>query len=52
LLCDDEGLPPVIWENHDRPDARIFNARVSNEKLKQLGFVPSVRSMLDPVAAI
>jgi nucleoside-diphosphate-sugar epimerase len=52
LLCDDEGLPPVIWENHDRPDARIFNARVSNEKLKQLGFLPSVRSMLDPVAAI
>ena len=21
-LCDDEGLPPVIWENHDRPGAR------------------------------
>ena len=52
LLCDDEGLAPVIWENHDRSDARIFNARVSNEKLKQLGFQPSVRSMLDPVAAI
>jgi nucleoside-diphosphate-sugar epimerase len=52
LLCDDEGLAPVIWENHDRSDARIFNARVSNDKLKQLGFQPSVRSMLDPVAAI
>jgi len=29
-LCDDHGLPPVIWDNHDRPGARIFNARVSN----------------------
>ena len=51
LLCDDHGLAPVIWDNHDRPEARIFNARVSNEKLKKLGFQPSVSSMLDPVAA-
>lgn len=51
LLCDEEGLAPVIWDNHDRPDSRIFNARVSNEKLKNLGFHPSVCSMLDPVIA-
>jgi nucleoside-diphosphate-sugar epimerase len=51
MLCDDHGLAPVIWDNHDRPEARIFNARVSNEKLKKLGFQPSVCSMLDPVAA-
>ena len=50
-LCDEEGLPPVIWENHDRAGARIFNARVSNARLRQLGFRPSISSMLEPVAA-
>ena len=50
-LCDDQGLPPVIWDNHDRPGARIFNARVSNARLREIGFEPSVVSMLDPVAA-
>ena len=50
-LCDDQGLPPVIWDNHDRPGARIFNARVSNARLREIGFQPSVGSMLEPVAA-
>ncbi len=50
-LCDDEGLPPVIWENHDRPGARVFNARVSNARLLQMGFSLRTRSMLEPVAA-
>ena len=50
-LCDDHGLPPVIWDNHDRPGARIFNARVSNARLREIGFRPRVASMLDPVAA-
>ena len=50
-LCDSQGLPPVIWENIDRPDARIFNARVSNARLRALGFCPDVTSMLDQVAA-
>ena len=50
-LCDDEGLPPVIWENHDRPGARVFNARVSNARLLQMGFALRTRSMLEPVAA-
>ena len=51
-LCDDEGLPPVIWENHDRPGARVFNARVSNARLLQMGFSLSTRSMLEPVAQL
>ena len=38
-LCDDFGLPPVIWDNHDRPGARIFNARVSNARLRAIGFL-------------
>ncbi len=50
-LCDDYGLPPVIWDNHDRPGARIFNARVSNARLREVGFQPSISSMLEPVAA-
>ena len=50
-LCDVDGLPPVIWDNHDRPGARIFNARVSNARLREMGFQPSVGSMLEPVAA-
>ena len=50
-LCDDHGLPPVIWDNHDRPGARVFNARVSNARLREIGFQPSIASMLDPVAA-
>ena len=50
-LCDQDGLPPVIWDNHDRPGARIFNARVSNASLREIGFQPSISSMLEPVAA-
>ena len=50
-LCDAEGLPPVIWENHNRDGARIFNARVSNARLRNLGFRLKVQSMLDPVPA-
>lgn len=50
-LCDQDGLPPVIWDNHDRPGARIFNARVSNASLRAIGFQPSISSMLEPVAA-
>ena len=50
-LCDVDGLPPVIWDNHDRPGARIFNARVSNARLREMGFRPSVGSMLEPVVA-
>ena len=46
-LCDEEGLAPVIWENHDRPGARVFNARVSNSRLRQRGFTPLISSMLE-----
>ena len=51
-LCDDEGLPPVIWENHDRPGSRVFHARVSNARLRKMGFSPRIKSMLEPVAAL
>ena len=40
------GLPPVIWDNHDRPGTRIFNARVSNARLREVGFQPSVSPCL------
>ena len=51
-LCDEEGLPPVIWDNHDRPDTRIFNARVSNARLRAMGFSPRIASMLEQVPAL
>ena len=51
-LCDEEGLPPVIWDNHDREGARIFNARVSNARLREMGFTPTVASMLEQVPAL
>ena len=36
-LCERAGLPLAKWLTHDTSD-RILNARVSNAKLKQLGF--------------
>ena len=36
-LCERAGLPLAKWLTRDTSD-RILNARVSNEKLKQLGF--------------
>ena len=48
-LCEQDGLPPVIWENHDRPGTRIFNARVSNDRIKSHGFKFKVPSMMDQV---
>ena len=38
VLCEANGLPPVIWDSFDRPGSRVFNARVSNARLKSLGF--------------
>ena len=51
-LCEDEGLAPVIWDNHDRPGARVFNARVSNARLRALGFTPRIASMLEPIPVV
>ena len=51
-LCDEDGLPPVIWDNHARPDTRVFNARVSNARLRAMGFTPRVASMLEQVPAL
>ena len=51
-LCEEEGLAPVIWENHDRPGARVFNARVSNARLRALGFTPRIASMLEPIPVV
>ena len=50
-LCDSEGLAPVIWDNHNREGSRIFNARVINQRLKNLGFKLMVPSMLSPIPA-
>ena len=43
---------PGDLENHDRPGAQVFNARVSNARLRQMGFSLNTRSMLEPVAQL
>ena len=47
-ICDIDGLPPVIWANENRGNTRSMNAKVSNIKLKSLGFRLSSPSMLMP----
>ena len=49
VLCDADGLPPVLWMNHDLPGQRISNARVSNQKIKSAGFRFKSPSMLHPL---
>ena len=51
VLCEANGLPPVIWDSFDRPGSRVFNARVSNARLKSLGFKLQVPSMLSLMPA-
>jgi nucleoside-diphosphate-sugar epimerase len=45
-LCEGAGLPFAKWLTIDTTD-RILNARVSNEKLKQIGFTFSYPCMVD-----
>ena len=49
LLCDSEGLPPVLWMNHDLPGQRISNAKVSNQKIKAAGYRLKSPSMTSPL---
>ena len=51
MICDRDGLPPVIWSHTPSPTERNMNARVSNAKLKQEGFQLMSPSMLIPVTA-
>lgn len=37
LVCDREGLDPIIWDD-TKPSYRFLNARVSNEKIKAAGY--------------
>lgn len=46
LLCDIDGLPPVLWMNNDRPGQRITHAKVSNSKIKSAGYDLKSPSML------
>ena len=44
-LCDQAGLPLVLWQPRQVP-SRVLNARVSNNKLRQMGFTLKHSSML------
>lgn len=48
LICDREGLPPVLWGHSEPAGARMMNARVSNDKIKAAGFSFQSPSMLVP----
>ena len=48
LICDEEGLPPVLWSHGNSANERSINARVSNQKLKDAGFELMSPSMLIP----
>ena len=47
VICDREGLPPVLWGHQEPAGSRMLNARVSNRKIKTAGFRLSSPSMLD-----
>ena len=51
MICDLDGLPPVLWSHTPSQTERNMNARVSNSKLKDEGFQLISPSMLIPVAA-
>jgi nucleoside-diphosphate-sugar epimerase len=48
LICDEEGLPPVLWSHGSSASERSINARVSNQKIKDAGFELVSPSMLIP----
>lgn len=49
LICDRDGLPPVLWGHSEPNGSRMLNARVSNRKIKDAGFRFSSPSMLEAV---
>jgi len=46
LICDREGLPPILWNAEGFNQQRNTNARVGNNKLKRRGFRFKHESML------
>ena len=48
LICDQDGLPPVLWSYSSGENERSMNARVSNQKIKDAGFKLMSPSMLEP----
>ena len=49
LICERDGLPPVLWGHSEPNGSRMLNARVSNRKIKDAGFRFSSPSMLEAV---
>ena len=46
LICDEAGLPPILWSSEPVLGERISNARVINSKIKDAGFTQLRTSML------
>ena len=47
LICDKEGLPPILWNAEGFQGQRNTDARVGNSKIKRAGFKLKHASMLD-----
>ncbi len=47
LICDREGLPPILWNAEGFQGQRNTDARVGNSKIKRAGFKLKHASMLD-----
>jgi nucleoside-diphosphate-sugar epimerase len=47
LICDKEGLPPILWNAEGFQGQRNTDARVGNSKIKRAGFKLKHESMLD-----
>jgi nucleoside-diphosphate-sugar epimerase len=47
LICDEEGLPPILWNVESTAVQRISDARVSNQKIKDAGYKLKHSTMLD-----
>ena len=51
VICDREGLPPVLWGHSEPQGSRTLNAKVSNRKIKAAGFALSSATMLEMAVA-
>lgn len=46
LICDKEGLPPILWNSEGFEHQRNTDARVGNTKIKRAGFKLKHESMI------
>ena len=48
-ICEQEGLPPIVWTGVQDPCGRFTDAKVLNDKIKDAGFVFMSKSLVSKV---